>query len=586
MKLRNKVFMTFAILVLVPLSIITFVVYGIFSTSKLEDVTRNTENTIVQLNNSLDLMIDDAARSTLSVLYNKQLIQILTEYSNASQEGFISNEDKNTFSLFLSGIMYKREAFHGVHVFSTKGHTFSHMERGSISEYINLSEQPWYQAVKDADGSWILYPESKQSYYRKNSNNYVSFIRLLKDPDDLQEIGIIKVDFSPNYLEKLTEQMPGKDWQIFSDGRALFSKSSKRLLDKCTSNHTWVNNGNQEYFCITHTSLSSGIQINNVIPKDYLYQDIKEFGQSLILVIILSLVGTVILSFYVSKYLLKPFELLKNRIRDFHNNKINQIDDNFTGEFAELSGTYNNMLSEINQLVEEVYELNTKNAESEYKTLQSKMDPHFIFNTLESINMTALIKKQFDISDMVSELGSLIRYRLNNEDTFIPLQAEINFSKSYIALLKYRLGEKLHVQWDIASDVTTFLIPKYLIQPLIENAVKHGFMDKPLSIHVTVKVEGKVLEISVQDNGRGIPEEKRVKIQENLSTLESNKLSSVQSENGNGLALVNISRRLMLIYGSNYHLQVHSIPFTNTIIKAKIPVQRGDLYEENNDRRR
>src|SRR5690606_35383754 len=170
------------------------------------------------------------------------------------------------------------------------------------------------------------------------------------------------------------------------------------------------------------------IQINNVIPKDYLYQDIKEFGQSLILVIILSLVGTVILSFYVSKYLLKPFELLKNRIRDFHNNKINQIDDNFTGEFAELSGTYNNMLSEINQLVEEVYELNTKNAESEYKTLQSKMDPHFIFNTLESINMTALIKKQFDISDMVSELGSLIRYRLNNEDTFIPLQAEINFS--------------------------------------------------------------------------------------------------------------------------------------------------------------
>lgn len=585
MKLRNKVFIMFTALVLVPLIIIAIVVHGIFSSSKLEDVTKSTENTIVQLNNSLDLMIDDAARSTLSLLYNNQLINTLTSYSNDSPGSYISNEDKNLFSLFLSGIMYNRETFRGVHVFSNQGHTFSHLDRGSISDTIHLKEQPWYQTVMEADGSWILYPEFHQPYYINDSNNYVSFVRLLKDPVDLHGIGIIKVDFNPDYFEKLTQQMPGEDWQIFSEGRALFNKSSYQLLDKCTSNRTWVNDGNEEFLCLTHTSSSTGIQVSNVIPKEFIYHEIKEFRQSLVLVIILSLIGTLLLSFYVSKLLLKPFDLLKDRIRDFQNNRMNKIDDNFRGEFAEISGTYNNMLSEINQLVKEVYELNTKNAESEYKSLQAKMDPHFIFNTLETINMTALSNKQFDVSDMVSDLGSLIRYRLNNEDTFIPLQAEMNFTKSYIALMEYRLGENLNVHWDIAPGVSSFLIPKYLIQPLIENSIKHGFLDRPISISIHVKTEGDVLEISVRDDGEGIPQEKLSELQNHLSNQDVSN-HALKSERGNGLALVNISKRLMLIYGSEYHLHVHSIPFLNTTIKAKIPVQRGESHEESDDRGR
>lgn len=565
-------FITFVLLVSMPLIIISICVHQIFSTSKLEDITTNTENTIIQLNNSLDLMVEDAARTTLSLLYNKQLTDLISKYSSTPSSNYRNNKDINTFSLFLSGIMYNRETYHGVHLFSNQGHVFSHLEKRGISDRIVLKDQPWYKAVNEADGAWILFPESSQSYYSNDETKYVSFIRLLKDPATLKVIGIFKIDFSPQYIKKLTNQIPGKNWQIISNKRSLFKKEESQLLNRCSGNKTWITDNDEQYLCISHISPATNIKVNNIISKDYLYKDIREFNQLLVLLIIICIITLVILSFYVTKRLLKPFEILKNRIRDFQNTKM-KIDGRFTGEIAELSHTYNDMVSEIDQLVEEIYELNQRNAESEYKTLQSKMDPHFIFNTLESINMTALSKRQFKISDMVSELGSLIRYRLNNDETFITLQSEVNFSKSYALLMKQRLGDIINVEWDIDKEALQQLIPKYLIQPLIENAIKHGYNNKILTIKVSAKLQGETLNISVSDDGKGLEKKHYEKLLHAFSEDDLNNVN-VPQQNGNGIALVNISRRLSLIYGKGYSLKVNSKKTFGAVFHASIPIQR------------
>ncbi|WP_226036178.1 histidine kinase [Aquibacillus saliphilus] len=579
MKLRNKLFITFAVLVLIPLIIIGVAVHQIFATSKSEEVITKTENTIIQLNQNLDLMMEDAARDTLSVLYNNSLLNILREYKRYTPVFYKNYNHSNSFSLFLSASLYNKEQVDGIHVFTNNGQTFSHMDDYRIDNSIDLEAQEWYSSVRERQGDWMVLPEHIPTYYKKNDESYVSLIRLLRDPNDKKQLGFIKVDFSPGYLDKITEQLPSENWQIFREGKPLFQKERDQLLLSCNANGKWIEDtqSSEEYLCVSNTSSKTGIQISNVIPKTYLYSEIKDFNFLLITVLVISLFVSLILSYFMSNYLLKPLELLKKRIKEFQVNKMsNQISVESKGDIGELGGAYNYMLSEINSLVEETYELNRRNSEAEFKALQSRMDPHFIFNALESINMTAIARGQLELSDMISELGRLIRYRLRNDEQQISLKEEIDFTETYVAIMKRRLGDSLVVEWNIADGVTSYQVPKYIIQPLIENAIAHGFDSQMEDITITIKIEleGGKLQIAVYDNGTGIGYKRLQKIKESInnSIVKAENQADSTSQN-NGIALENIASRLKLIHGENSRLFINAEPGKGTRINIVIPIE-------------
>lgn len=585
MILRHKIFITFVFLVLVPMIIIWIVVHQIFISSKSEEVISNVENSIIQLNHNLDLMMEDSARSTLSLLYNRQLINILREYDITYPTRYKSHNHSNAFSLFLSGILFNKEHVYGIHVFTNNGQIFSHMDGYSIKDTINFRSQKWYKPVTEKNGEWIVYPQSNPSYYRNDNRQYISFIRLLKDPADHEEIGIIKVDFSPEYFSEITERLPGENWQVFSEGVPLFEKEMNNLLTKCSSDQGWIKDDNtgEEFLCLSHKSSETGLKVSNVIPKSYLYKEIDKFNALLASLIVLYLIISVVLSYYVANYLLKPLEALKNRIKDFkHDQMPNQIKIKSNGDIAELGGAYNNMLSEINYLVKEVYEMNIRNAESEYKALQSRMDPHFIFNTLESINMTAIKNKQLELSDMITELGRLIRYRLKNDEQQISLQEEIKFAYTYVSIMKRRLGEELEVHWELDDTANGYLVPKYIIQPLIENTFKHGYKNNNEKIHIyiTTKLRQNNLLISVQDNGDGMESYDLHRIINAMNRGESITNAEEEENEKNGIALTNINKRLKLIYGINSKLSIHSEKGKGTQIDLFIPLEEGDNLEK------
>ncbi|UFT98843.1 sensor histidine kinase [Radiobacillus kanasensis] len=586
MVLRHKIFITFAFLVLIPLLVIWIVVHEVFISSKSNEVISNVENSIVQLNQNLDLLIEDSARSTLSVLYNRHLIDILRQYDQTSPAYYTNHNHTNVFSLFLSGIIFNKEQIHGIHVFTQNGHIFSHMDDFSIQDSINLKNQEWFSQVKKKNGGWVIYPQKSETYYRNDIREYVSFIRLLKDPANHRDIGIIKVDFSPEYLSEITERLPGENWQIFSEGVPLFEKKMNNLLTKCGTNLQWLKDTKtgEQYLCVSHESDETDLRISNVIPKSYLYREINKFNELLTTIIVLCIIITIGLSYYVSNYLLRPLEALKNNIKKFHRDKkLNKINVNKSnGDIAELSGAYNNMLSEINHLVEEVYEMNRRNAESEYKALQSRMDPHFIFNTLESINMKAIKNKQLELSDMITELGRLIRYRLKNEEQQITLREEIKFTSTYVSIMKRRLGEALEVSWEIDEAVMDYMVPKYILQPLVENTFKHGFKDsiERIRVFISARLNKGYVVISVEDNGAGIETDKLQSILQTLEQDESSMSSEEEESMKNGIALTNINKRLTLFYGNRSKLSINSKQSGGTRIELIMPFKGGDRHEK------
>ncbi|WP_284141045.1 sensor histidine kinase [Virgibacillus sp. LDC-1] len=584
MYLGRKIFTTFTILLLIPLIVIGITVHLVFSSSKVEEFTSYSENSIKQLNNSLDLMMEDAARSTLSLLYNRQLINILREYDYDSSLEYRNHKHTNEFSLFLSGILYKKEPVYAIHVFTNNGWIFSHMGDYKIKDKVNLIDENWYHEAKDSKGSWLINSEEYPSYYLNSNKSFISLVRILKDPIDSKDIGAIKVDFSPEYISRLTEQLPGEYWQILRGDNPLFKRQKNEIIEECKVNNSWIKDEGtgDKYLCVTDTSVKTGIQVSNIIPEDEIYKDIAEFDTFLSILIAVCILVSLILSYHTSNYLMKPLEVLKKQIKGLQNrNSLERLDINENADIAILSGAYNNMLTEIKQLVEEVYELNIRNANSEYKALQTRMDPHFIFNALESINMTALKNKQLDLSDMISELGTLIRFRLKNDEQLIILEEELEFSKSYVSIMNQRMSENLNVAWDIDTEAMNIKVPKYIIQPLIENAIIHGYNGKKLNIYVIVKLKGFYLVIIVKDNGVGIDKAKLdFMLKKFKQESEIGKYFSAGRKN-NGIALENIKQRLNLTYGTKKELlQIDSEKNLGTTITITIPMNEGDVFEK------
>lgn len=565
MSLRNKIFITFSLLLLLPLIIVGLVVQHIFISSKSEEVITKVENTIIQLNHNLDLMLEDASRSTITLLYNKELVNILREYDMNTPENYKKYSHIQLLSLFLASITFNKDQIYGMHVFANNGQLFSHMDNYRIEDHIDLQEQEWYIKAKEQQGGWITYYDENPIYYKNNTEEYVSFLRLLRDPENQQELGVIRIDFSPEYLKEITEQLESENWQISTaQNKPFMGNQNDYLLANCTENQSWVESkgSNRKYLCVTHTSTKTGLKISNVIPKDYLNSEIREFNSFLLLLIGFCLLISVLVSYYMTNYLLKPLELLKARIRLFQENKLSNSNHiQSKNEIVELRAAYDGMLFDIDYLVEEVYEISLRNSEAEYKALQSQMDPHFLFNTLESINMKAINNDQFEISDMIAQLGKLIRYRLKNEEQQISLQEEIIFAKTYVSIMKNRLEDALDVYWQVEAGGTDHLVPKYIIQPLIENSIMHGYSNKVKRVEILVKVKmmESALTISVSDNGSGINVGELLKINESLkyNTVNNNYDENLRKHK-NGIALVNINRRLRLIHGIDSKLLISS----------------------------
>ncbi|WP_449536266.1 sensor histidine kinase [Ferdinandcohnia sp. Marseille-Q9671] len=574
MKLRNKIFITFTCLVLILLATVGIAVHRTFKSSSNEEVVKKTENSMIQLGYNLDLMMEDASRSTLSILYNSELLQILREYDSDSTTLYKKAGHIKTFSLFLSSITFKKDQVYGIHVFTENGQVFSNLGEYLLKDSIPLEEQDWFQKVKDEKGGWITYFDKSPTYYKNENREFVSFIRLLRDPNDHEELGVIRIDFSPSYLKDITAQFTNENWQILTaDNEPLIGNLNATDLVNCQTNYSWVQDDKSggRSICLTNTSQKTGMKVVNLISEDYLYKEVREFDRFLLLLLGICILISLPISYYMANYLLKPFDILKNKILLFQSKNQSAMDP--LDEISELGVAYDGMLSEIEFLVEKVYETNQRNAEAEFKALQSQMDPHFLFNTLESINMKAIQHDQYEISDMIVELGKLLRFRLRNEEQQIPLQEELMFTKTYINIMKSRLEDTLEVYWDVDETILDYPVPKYIIQPLLENAIHHGYGDhvKVLTISITIKSYQHSLIISVNDNGVGIRSERLLTIKKALHEKSAN-LDNVegQTQSSNSIALVNINSRLQLMYGSTSRLEITSIFGKGTTVYIEI----------------
>lgn len=363
-------------------------------------------------------------------------------------------------------------------------------------------------------------------------------------------------------------------------GYILVLNKEQRIVfstDKSRQSGVYEKPSNDKIYANTRAVGTSGLTVVYTLDKKALFREIGLVKQKIIWFVIIFILASLMISWMVSMLFKKRVGALilymhKIQKGDFEY----RLDVRSHDEIGVLSEEFNKMSQQLKTYIDQVYysEIERKNAELD--ALQTQINPHFLYNTLESIKAAALEEHAQNAAEMVRLLGNLFRWSCNTKDKIVILEDEIEYVKTYFKLQSYRFKEPFEIDIKVPDELLDYGIPQLILQPVVENIIKHGFTGQKrkglIGIHAKQKDCGNI-EITIFDNGNGMGEERLNQINEMLDVDK-------EGLKGGSIGIKNVSRRLQLIFGSSYRLEIQSILGMGTSVKVKIPALTKEEMEQ------
>ncbi len=290
----------------------------------------------------------------------------------------------------------------------------------------------------------------------------------------------------------------------------------------------------------------------------------RKYLQILLLVcVVLSLLTAIV----IAKALTKPIHELSTACKNVKNGNLSyQLTVHEHDEFGQLKNTFNLMLAQIRQLLQKEVESEQQKSNLRFQILQEQINPHFLYNTLDSIRWLAAMQNESRIPEMTTALINLLKYNLSSQNVAV-LSKEIESVKNYIKIQKFRYLDTFNVTFQIGKSTENCEVIKFILQPLVENSILHGFNEKEqrYEIKISSEIINDELHIMVIDNGSGMSPEK---------VMEVNCCRAEMNSTGHRIGIRNIQERLKLFVGEKYGLHYTSAPYSETVAEIVLPVKR------------
>lgn len=439
----------------------------------------------------------------------------------------------------------------------------------------------------------MIVPTSQLSIDKDDLNNYsnITIAVNLRSKDLSKVVGTIFITFNLHELES-TFSKNDKEFdfslEIFDlDGTVLYDPSYISSNDTYPDFNELKNaqsdlimEGNR--ITSIHINQDTGIVAACIIENSEVSASAEIAKKITIIIMTVCILVALVLSFICMSFFSKRIHAVCAAMKNIKAGNFKQRIKvgHSMDEISLIAANFNDMCDNLDSYMSEVYQAGMKQKDAEVKqkiaeqyALQSQINPHFLYNTLEAIRMSAVSSGNTEVAHMIYMLGSLFRNSINQQ-MFIGIRNEIDYCKSYLELLHLRYGERLKFIFTIDDSICRYGIIKHLLQPLVENSVIHGIdPDKSENlIQIIGRMQGNDIEILIEDNGFGIPDDKRKEL---MYRIEKN----IVSENGS-VGIVNVNQRIKLIYGDTYGLQINSITGNGTSIVVRIPAKTVKELEQ------
>lgn len=558
-KLRNKLLIIYIVGFFLPMLIVNILFsYNLYLEDRLFDI-KNLENQVSKASILIKNEFNDALQIIYSVYINKDLADFIKgDYTSQNEYLKKRNQVFKTNSLLGQFSTYRID-----YTIYTKNDKF---RPDPVIRKINQTVESslWYREFIKSDKTGYL-------YYTSNNPEYISIIRTLdyRVQKDKKWDNILKVDIPVSkillHLKKIPDNL----------GVSLISGKYETI-------YTTQREKKREYIYTQHLTgikmLSEWSIKGWLYKKSFITYLISHGRYKIIIPIFLTLIlGSILIfklfkSFYKRIYLLSE-KMISIKLGNFEPIK---LEDDQGDEITELSNSYNIMINQIDKLINEVSEAKLRENsielaknKAQLDALISQINPHYLFNVLESIRMKSVIKGEKETADIIKHLSRSFRHTISWNDNMISLGEELEISRDFLKVQKYRFGDKLNYVFNVHDSILDLLIPRLSLQPFIENSCIHGIENssKNGTIIVEVSIKNDFLIATIKDDGIGIKEEDLNKLKLEMSHFK------LQNEH---IGFSNTYWRLKKLY-IDFVLEIDSVTGEGTTVKLYLPIIiRGD----------
>lgn len=395
---------------------------------------------------------------------------------------------------------------------------------------------------------------------------------------DNKTIGYIVFDLLEQDLNQLVQENPVDIIVITDEFQNSILSTDTTVLNHIGKFEPSIQEGNytysirnQKHYIYESKSSNQYLRIYTLTSHQFLNSLYLAGFITQILIVIVSILGiTRVANHFASKNTQSLDQLLLAIDEVRHGNLDTKLNIDTYQEFGQVSTYFNEMLENLVSLIKENNELFVRNNISEIRQLEAQFNPHFLFNALESLKYLIRFQSK-DAESFVMKLAGILRYSISNNEDFVTLEKDLKHIQDYLDIQKVRYNQRVLYEFEVDEGCRNALIPKLMIQPLIENCLHHGYSQKHLMIRIKALVVKDVLHLLIEDDGVGFTSERLQEIQRLLSS---------ENNDTDHIGIYNVHRRLVLQYGKLYGITITSVFQKKTTITITLPLK---LKEESND---
>ncbi|MFD2334159.1 sensor histidine kinase [Cohnella sp. GCM10020058] len=606
--LQKRLILSYVLILLIPSVLISLLLFRQFAGNAVKDMERKNENTLEIERLNIDNNIETIRRAADLSLADQEVLDYISRTTDPDTAELI--EFSTTVVPAIGRLQYNNPNITHIRIY------FDNKRINEIypafADEERMASEPWFgrlTASKDRT-EWSLAPSDPDPFkliFDNESNAGLPKVAFLKEIMYPQSVhaGILEVDMSmASFFPKTFGSSEDDVSQlVISDARGnLYYNRQQKLLASTgitpealaealvpagrePSASFRLTFGGKPFLAVSREIEPLGARMVNIVSLQHVLDSARQMRDRIIAVNVILIAILSVATYALNSFILKKLHTLTDSMK-----RVRQGDFGFDltvrggGEVGELAHHFRKMLRKINELIADAVNKKAASKETELRSLKNQIDAHFLYNTLENIKMMAEVEGQYPISDALTSLGGLMRYNLKWTSEYVRLRDEAAHITNYIAIMNIRYENKIRLVLDIPSSLLDQELLKMSLQPIVENAVKHGLRASSMR-ELTIRIEAEAREgtllLAVRDDGCGMPPDRVAQLNRSIS-LEAPEPAATAvpdaaasrpdaGQEGGGIGLRNVHQRIQLYYGKEYGLTVDSEEGVYTRVIIRIP---------------
>ena len=583
--IQSTMMLSFSGLMAVAVLIFLMIALNFTSQTIYENSNNYTSQIVRQVNYDIDAYID-YMENISSVMAKSGDISLYLFEEEQSEEDI--EEERERILTQFNTIMESREDIYNVAAVAENGRYIMNRGEEDLTPYIDIWKLDWYQAAMESPTGIAGSSSQVQNAIKSSYKWVITLSRVLVNNRTGAKEGLFFIDLNYSAISDLCNNNTiGNKGYIFvldDKGNVIYHPKQQLMygglhtehieeIMACEKDSLTVRDGTERKLYTLSRSQKTGWTVVGAAYTSELLKNNKQARMLYILAAAILILAVFAISSILSREITKPLRRLSESMSRVEKGEFDRanVDVTMENEIGSLGKSYNLMTERIHTLMEEnVYEQKQKR-KSELKALQAQINPHFLYNTLDSIIWMSEAGQSDEVVEMTSALAKLLRQSISNDHEQVELGQEMEYVKNYLTIQKMRYQDKLEYTIEVDPQVRHVMIVKLVLQPIVENAIYHGIKYKGSkgTLRIRAFAESEDVCIVIEDNGIGMDDTAL-----NIIFDETQKIHKQ-----NGVGVPNVQKRLKLYYGDKYGITYESKVGIGTRATIRIP-QRGDRENE------